>query len=471
MMRGKAMIALVVATAGLGVAAIPAAAELHSVTVVLASGVRVQTTVDVPAGGSVSQVSIPGVTGPIAQVIDNGPVSTPTPTVTPRVPAPNVTVPSTPTPDGNGAAGAPNRTVGGATGTGDTATGTTRGAGHTGNRTTQAGTIRAGKKTVQDSKGNQVVGELKKTARKQARAKDRGRAVDGAPTLDNPTFSLARPGAAPIGVPNFFIDKFRFPPFLLWIYQAAGIQYGVRWEVLAAINEIETDYGRNLNVSSAGALGWMQFMPATWALYGTDANHDGDRDPYNPVDAIFAAARYLKAAGGEADINRAIFAYNHADWYVDSVLMRARLISGLPADLVGSLTGLTQGHFPVHAEARSADDISPSKAGKKVKAGNAANPVESNTTRRAINIYAKPGSPVIAVQDGRIVKIGTNPRLGKFIMLRDAYGNTYTYGRLKKLSHKYPVPKDQAVKPNAVDKQFKLTAKADPKPKVAASAC
>ncbi len=58
------------------------------------------------------------------------------------------------------------------------------------------------------------------------------------------------------------IRKFRVPVFLLPIYQAAGIQYGVRWEILAAINEIETDYGRNLNVSSAGALGWMQFIPS-----------------------------------------------------------------------------------------------------------------------------------------------------------------------------------------------------------------
>ena len=87
------------------------------------------------------------------------------------------------------------------------------------------------------------------------------RNTDGSPTLENPTVSLAEPGAARIGVPNFFIDKFRIPPFLLPIYQAAGIEYGVRWEVLAAINEVETDYGRNLNVSSAGALGWMQFMP------------------------------------------------------------------------------------------------------------------------------------------------------------------------------------------------------------------
>ena len=112
------------------------------------------------------------------------------------------------------------------------------------------------------------------------------------------------PGAAPIGVPNFFIDKFRIPPFLLPLYQAAGIEYGVRWEVLAAINEIETDYGRNLNVSSAGALGWMQFMPATWKQYGVDANKDGLEDPYNPADAIFAAARYLRAAGAEKDLRK-----------------------------------------------------------------------------------------------------------------------------------------------------------------------
>ena len=158
------------------------------------------------------------------------------------------------------------------------------------------------------------------------------------------------------GVPNFIIRKFRVPPFLLPIYQAAGIEYGVRWEVLAAINEIETDYGRNLNVSSAGAVGWMQFIPSTWRMYGTDANGDGRKDPYNPVDAIFAAARYLAAAGYENDVRRAVFAYNHADWYVDSVLLRARLIAGVPADLVGSLTGLTEGRFPVYARARYADD-------------------------------------------------------------------------------------------------------------------
>ncbi len=147
---------------------------------------------------------------------------------------------------------------------------------------------------------------------------------DGTPTAANPGFVDALPGPSTAsGVPNFIIRKFRVPPFLLPIYQAAGIEYGIRWEILAAINEIETDYGRNLNVSSAGAVGWMQFMPATWAAYGTDANKDGRKDPYNPVDAIFAAARYLAAANYANDVRAAIWAYNHADWYVDSVLLRA----------------------------------------------------------------------------------------------------------------------------------------------------
>ena len=215
------------------------------------------------------------------------------------------------------------------------------------------------------------------------------------PTVANPTMSLALPGPVPVGVPNFFIDKFRIPPFLLPIYQAAGIEYGIRWEVLAAINEIETDYGRNLNISSAGALGWMQFMPATWKQYGTDANRDGRKDPFNPVDAIFAAARYLRAAGADDDLRRAIFAYNHADWYVESVLMRARLIGGLPSDLVGSLNGLTQGHFPVVRQGalrrrpRRARDAAP----RARATGNVARPVDADATRRGIDIFAAAGSP------------------------------------------------------------------------------
>ena len=118
--------------------------------------------------------------------------------------------------------------------------------------------------------------------------------------------------------------------------------------MLASINKIETAFGTNLNVSTAGAVGWMQFIPSTWQAYGVDANGDGRKDPYNPVDAICAAARYLKAAGGDTDLRGAIFAYNHAGWYVDEVMINARQYGNFPDDLVGSLTGLTEGdRFPV----------------------------------------------------------------------------------------------------------------------------
>jgi murein DD-endopeptidase MepM/ murein hydrolase activator NlpD len=268
--------------------------------------------------------------------------------------------------------------------------------------------------------------------------------ADGTPTPANPSYSLATPGPAPIGVPNFFIEKFRIPPFLLPIYQAAGMQYGVRWEVLAAINEIETDYGRNLNISSAGALGWMQFMPATWDAYGVDANGDGEKDPFNPVDAIFAAARYLRAAGADTDLYQAIFAYNHADWYVESVLMRARVIGGLPADLVGSLTGLTQGRFPVAARSTYAGALPRRGATKQVELGqNAAQVVESDDTRRAIRIFSRRGAPVVAVNDGRVVRMGHSRKLGNHIEIQDAYGNTYLYSGLAKLATAYPYPKQR----------------------------
>jgi hypothetical protein len=78
-----------------------------------------------------------------------------------------------------------------------------------------------------------------------------------------------------------------------------------------------------MGVSSAGAIGWMQFMPATWRRYGVDADGDGHKDPHNPKDAIFAAANYLRASGAPGDLRGALFAYNHAAWYVQQVLSLA----------------------------------------------------------------------------------------------------------------------------------------------------
>jgi len=131
------------------------------------------------------------------------------------------------------------------------------------------------------------------------------------------------------------------PAFLPPIYQAAAQAYDLGPagpSVLAATNEIESGFGQNLGPSSAGAVGWMQFMPSTWASYGVDANSDGVKDPNDPNDAIFAAARYLRAAGMPEDPEGAVFAYNHADWYVAQVMSRAACFSGIGNGAVGGLS-------------------------------------------------------------------------------------------------------------------------------------
>jgi hypothetical protein len=308
-------------------------------------------------------------------------------------------------------------------------------------------TKKTGGKTESESKpssgGSNSTGQKKTSASGTPKRSKNGaaRLDGGVPSADNPTVSFAQTGAAPLGVPNFFIEKFRIPPFLLPIYQAAGTEYGIPWQVLAAINEIETDYGRNLSVSSAGAMGWMQFIPSSWQTYRVDANGDGLADPYNPVDAIFAAGRYLRAAGGDKDINKAIFAYNHADWYVQSVLLRAKLIGGMPAALVGSLTGLTEGHFPVAANATYADDLNEAKATRRVRTGNASVPVDADPSRRSINIFSRAGAPVIAVNDGVVKQAATSKELGHYVVLQDAYGNEFTYGHLGEVAPSYPAPK------------------------------
>ncbi len=259
----------------------------------------------------------------------------------------------------------------------------------------------------------------------------------GTPTDVNPTATIAPFGPAPIGVPNFVIDSFEIPPFLLPIYQACGTEYGIPWQVLASINKIETGFGTNMGPSSAGALGWMQFLPSSWEAFGLDANGDGRKDPYNPVDAICAAASYLDLSGGSENLYDAIFAYNHADWYVQEVLTYARAYGKLPSDLVGSLTGLTEGaHFPVAADARYADDLAAREAlsrgteGTDDAYGEAADVISSSPTRRGINIFAAEGAPVVAVNDGVIEKMGSSEQLGRFVVLRDAYGNRFTYAEL-----------------------------------------
>ncbi len=117
------------------------------------------------------------------------------------------------------------------------------------------------------------------------------------------------------------------PPEYLRLYQAAAQRYGLDWAILAGIGKVECDHGRDPDpscthegaVNSAGAGGPMQFISSTWATYGVDGDGDGRIDRWDPADAVYAAANYLHASGAPGNYRAAIFAYNHAGWYVAEV--------------------------------------------------------------------------------------------------------------------------------------------------------
>jgi Transglycosylase SLT domain len=122
------------------------------------------------------------------------------------------------------------------------------------------------------------------------------------------------------------LAKAEIPPEYLSDYEQAGQRYHIDWAILAGIGKVECDHGRDRApactregaVNSAGAGGPMQFLASTWAEYGV-ASDGGTPDRWSPRDAIFGAANYLHAAGAPSDYRRAIYAYNHAEWYVDEV--------------------------------------------------------------------------------------------------------------------------------------------------------
>jgi hypothetical protein len=154
-------------------------------------------------------------------------------------------------------------------------------------------------------------------------------------------------------------------------YQSAAARYGLDWAILAAIGKAECDHGRNRaagcdppgTVNAAGATGPMQFLGSTWRVgtppmtvpvagpptasvasgYATDGDGDGVADVWNVADAVASAARLLGANGAPADYRRAIFAYNHAGWYVDRVMAKANEYRGAfaPGATGGARAALT----------------------------------------------------------------------------------------------------------------------------------
>ena len=129
--------------------------------------------------------------------------------------------------------------------------------------------------------------------------------------------------------------------YLTWYMAAARTCPGLSWEILAGIGTMESDNGRSnargvhRGKNSKGAEGPMQFEPATFAEYAVRADRSAKLSPYNPEDAIFTAARMLCADGARGGSARglrgAIFAYNHAHWYVRDVLALAARYSAAAA--------------------------------------------------------------------------------------------------------------------------------------------
>ncbi|MEO7745714.1 MAG: lytic transglycosylase domain-containing protein [Actinomycetota bacterium] len=155
--------------------------------------------------------------------------------------------------------------------------------------------------------------------RLSARARRMGEAEAAAAAL-----ARARAAAAAATAQSIGSVAAKVPPSAYFaLYRAAAPTCpGMRWTLLAAVGQVESGHGRNNGPSSAGAVGPMQFLPGTFAIYAVDGDRDGRRDPWSPADAIFTAARFLcsNGAGSPDGVQRALLRYNNAQWYVDLVL-------------------------------------------------------------------------------------------------------------------------------------------------------
>jgi membrane-bound lytic murein transglycosylase B len=144
-------------------------------------------------------------------------------------------------------------------------------------------------------------------------------------------FDLPAPEAALSYEPSAEATR-EIPALYLHLYEAAADRYKLDWTILAGIGTVECDNGQDPAPSctvpgalnAAGAGGPAQFLVSTWQRYGVTPTGTGTPNMWNPADAIFSMANYLRASGAPSDYRRAIYTYNHAWWYVAEVMMWAR---------------------------------------------------------------------------------------------------------------------------------------------------
>ena len=165
---------------------------------------------------------------------------------------------------------------------------------------------------------------------------------------------------APLGAAPSGLARAEIPPLYLRLYQEAGERYGLDPWILAGIGWVETQHGtstapgvRSGRNSFGCCAGPMQISldgsPSTWERFRLDGDRDGRMSVYEPADAIATAARYLKASGAPADYHRALFAYNHAEWYVAQVLAKADEYRGA---IAGELPAAREGVPPAEQSMR-----------------------------------------------------------------------------------------------------------------------
>ena len=184
----------------------------------------------------------------------------------------------------------------------------------------------------------------------------------------------------PVNLLNLTQGGLNIPPDQLAVMQQVSVATSIPWQIFAAIAKVESNFGLNMGPSSAGAIGYGQFLPAMWEIFG-----DGG-DAYDFRDALPAMGRYLVAAGAPADMPGALYSYNHSWSYVDLVLSYAesygyrREVSsqGLIWPVVGPIsTYFEPGHPAID-----------------------------------IDQTAQPGAPVRAAHDGVVLSAGGDPCCG-----------------------------------------------------------
>ena len=206
----------------------------------------------------------------------------------------------------------------------------------------------------------------------------------------------------PINLLNLTQDGLAIPPDQLAVMQQVGEQTGIAWQIFAAIAKVESNFGSNMATSSAGAIGYGQFLPAMWEVFGEGG------DPYDFRDVIPAMGRYLLNAGAPADIPGSLYSYNHSWSYVDLVLTYAEAYGYQRPESSDQFLWTAVG--PITTYFLPGDHLG-------IDIGQLANP----------------GGPIRAAHDGVVLFVGGDPccAYGYYVTLVGAAGIVTLYAHLE----------------------------------------